>query len=82
MEELLPHIYGPWDLEMKKYEENMKNYEGISLLIYRAWDLEKFRGWGSQDLGRGSILTCFMFYAPLGNIRICEYIPSTHTPSP
>ena len=31
---------------MKKYDENMKNYEEITLLIYRQWDLEKFRGVG------------------------------------
>ena len=25
------------------------------------------------------VLTCFMFYAPLGNIRICEYTPPLMT---
>ena len=28
---------------MKKYEEIMKTYEGITLTIYGPWDLEKFR---------------------------------------
>ena len=28
---------------MKTYEENMKKYEGITLPIYRPWDLEKFQ---------------------------------------
>ena len=28
-----------------------------------------------QKLTRNTILTCFMFYARLGNIRICEYNP-------
>ena len=26
------------------------------------------------------ILTCFIFYAPLGNIRICEYTPPPPPP--
>ena len=31
-----------YERNMKKHEENMKNCEGITLLIYRPWDLEKF----------------------------------------
>ena len=45
---------------MKKYEENMNKYEGITLPIYVPWDLEKFqarparrRGGGSQNTSSG-----------------------------
>ena len=38
---------------IKKYQENMKKYEGITLPIYRQWDLEKFRarpaGWRRES---------------------------------
>ena len=28
--------------EMREYEENMKKYEGITLLIYSPWNLKNF----------------------------------------
>ena len=52
-------IWRKYKKNMKKYEENMKKYEGITLPIYRPWDLEKFRAcrgrWrgGSQNTSWG-----------------------------
>ena len=45
-----------------------------------SWELfispRAYIGWWGE-LG---ILTCFMFYAPLGSIRVCEYIPPPPPP--
>ena len=45
-------MYEPWDLEMKKYEENKKNYDGITLLIYIYLMVVYFLRWCRQQSAR------------------------------
>ena len=61
---------------MKKYEENMK-YEGITLLVYEPWDLEKFRAfplrWGS---GMGGVAK-YQFRGGVGENKDIKHVNLT-----
>ena len=58
-----------------------KNKDHVSFLLSLASRLlSEFFQVPDLMQGGSSELTWFMFYAPLGNIRICEYTPATPLP--
>ena len=59
---------------MKKYEENMKKYEGITLPIYVPWDLEKFRARPAGRRGKERVCKIWVYGGGVGERKDMKHV--------